>query len=145
MERGAKAAAQADVVHVWRTLPERMPPALEGIHAALCHRADGSSIVGADLFGAMPIYYVCGEDYVVVGSSPDVFRWHPDFVAELDPAGLAGILLTNGLVGGRALLKGVRRLAAGALLLISRDGAPDPGCAVVVFGRRGSRRRCRRP
>src|SRR5262245_34067748 len=100
MERGSRAAAQADVAHVWRTLPERMPPALEGIHAALCYRADGTAIVGADLFGVMPVYYVCGRDYVIVASSPELFRSHPDFVTELDPSGLAGILLTNGLVGG---------------------------------------------
>jgi asparagine synthase (glutamine-hydrolysing) len=121
-EQAQRAPAHADIAHVWRTLPERVPPPLEGMHAALCHRADGTSIVGADLFGVMPIYYASGRDYVIVASSPEPFRSHPDFVAELDPAGLAGILLSNGLVGGRALLKGVRRLAPGALLLISRDG-----------------------
>jgi asparagine synthase (glutamine-hydrolysing) len=122
MEQGRNAAAPADVAHVWRLLPARVPPPLEGIHIAFCHRTDGTCVVGADLLGFAPVYYACGKDYVIVSSSPELFRSHPEFVAELDPAGLTGILMTNGLVGGRALLRRVRRLAPGALLVISRDG-----------------------
>ena len=42
----------------------------------------------------------------------------------LDPKGLAGILLTNGLVGGRTLLQGVRRLGHGNLLHARRGQEP---------------------
>jgi asparagine synthase (glutamine-hydrolysing) len=122
MEQACNTATQADVAHVWRGLPDRMPLPLEGIHAALCYHAEGTAVVGADLLGIAPVYYASGADYVIVASSPELFRSHPDFVAELDPAGLAGILLSNGLVGGRTLLRRVRRLDAGALLLVSRDG-----------------------
>ncbi len=105
-----------DLAALWSTLPERVPPALEGIHAALLIRRDGSMTVGADVLGTMPVYYACGADYVLVGSTPELFRTHRDFRPELDPRGLAGVLLTNGLVSGRALLRTVRRLGAGHLL-----------------------------
>lgn len=124
MESGQSAPSQADLTQLWRSLPDRMPPPLEGIHAALSYRADGTWIAGSDLFGLMPVYYTSGKDYVVVSSSPELFRSHPAFVAELDPAGLAGILMTNGLVGGRALLRGVRRLNPGALLIAPQRGEP---------------------
>ena len=123
MEQGCNTASQANIAHIWRGLPERMPPPLEGIHAALCYRADGTAIAGADLLGIASLYYASGADYVILASSPELFRSHPDFVAELElPAGLAGILLSNGLIGGRPLLRRVRRLDSGALLLVSRNG-----------------------
>ena len=43
---------------------------------------------------------------------------------EFDPEGLVGILLVNGLFKGRTLLKGVKRLEAGNLLLWERDKRP---------------------
>jgi asparagine synthase (glutamine-hydrolysing) len=110
------ASAVPNLSALWSTLPEQMPAALEGIHAALLVRPDGSWTIGADILGTMPVYYACGTDYVLVGSTPDLFRAHPDFRPELDSKGLAGLLLTNGLVSGRTLLRGVSRLGAGNLL-----------------------------
>ena len=114
-EQAAPGAA-LNLSTLWSTLPEHMPAALEGIHAALLIRPDGSWTIGADILGTMPVYYTCTTDYVLVGSTPELFRAHPDFRPELDPKGLAGVLLTNGLVSGRALLRGVSRLGAGNLL-----------------------------
>lgn len=105
-----------DLSTLWSMLPERVPAPLEGIHAALLVREDGSWTIGADILGTMPVYYACGTDYVLVGSTPELFRTHPEFSPELDAKGLAGLLLTNGLVSGRALLRGVSRLDAGNLL-----------------------------
>lgn len=113
-----------DLASFWRTAPETMPAPLEGMHTAFLYRSDGSWIAAADIFGMMPVYYYCGADYVLVGSTPELFRTHAEFLPELDPEGLAGILLTNGLVGGRSLLKGVRRLGAGNLLNASVASAP---------------------
>jgi asparagine synthase (glutamine-hydrolysing) len=124
MERGQNARSHPDIGRLWRSVPERVPLPLEGMHIAFSYRADGTWIAGADLFGVMPVYYSCGKDYAIVGSTPELFRAHPDFVATLDPAGLAGILMTNGLVNGRALLRGVRRLDSGALLFAPQGGAP---------------------
>jgi asparagine synthase (glutamine-hydrolysing) len=116
--------AAPDLSMLWSTVPERMPSALEGIHAALLIRPDGSWTIGADVLGTMPVYYACGTDYVLVGSTPELFRAHPDFRPELDPKGLAGVLLTNGLVSGRALLRGVSRLGAGNLLHAANGRTP---------------------
>jgi asparagine synthase (glutamine-hydrolysing) len=123
LQRTAPGAA-IDLARLWSTLPERMPAALEGIHAALLIRRDGSLLVAADILGLMPVYYACGADYVLVGTTPELFRAHPDFRPELDPRGLAGVLLTNGLVSGRALLRGVTRLGAGNVLHAARGQAP---------------------
>jgi asparagine synthase (glutamine-hydrolysing) len=120
----AAAGASPDLSTLWSTLPERVPAALEGIHAALLIRPDGTWTIGADILGTMPVYYACGTDYVLVGSTPELFRTHPDFRAELDPRGLAGVLLTNGLVSGHALLRGVSRLGAGNLLHAANGGPP---------------------
>jgi asparagine synthase (glutamine-hydrolysing) len=105
-----------DLPALWRGLPDRVPAALEGIHAALLVERSGSWSVAADILGTMPVYYLCGPDYVLVGSTPELFCAHPDFRPELDPSALAGLLLTNGLVANRALLRGIRRLGAGNVL-----------------------------
>ena len=112
----ARRSTALDLAALWRELPDRVPSALEGIHAALLIEQNGSWAVAADILGTMPVYYLCGSDYVLVGSTPELFCAHPDFRPELDPSALAGLLLTNGLVGNRALLRGVRRLGAGNLL-----------------------------
>lgn len=115
MERDGNIAHPPNLLACWRDMT-RVPAPLEGIHVAMLHRADGSWTVGADPLGVTPVYYYCGNDFWLVSSSPELMRIHPSFPDKLDPVGLAGLLLVNGLVGGRALLQGVRRLAPGTLL-----------------------------
>lgn len=117
-------APSPDLADNWSGLPQRVPAPLEGVHAGFMCRADGSWAAGADILGTMPVYYWAGSGCVLVTSSPELLRAHPEFRAELDPKGLVGILLTNGLVGGRALLRGVQRLGAGNLLYGRPDQAP---------------------
>jgi asparagine synthase (glutamine-hydrolysing) len=121
MQRNQHVSQPPDLAELWCALPHNMPLPLEGIHAAFLYRADGSWIASADIFGTMPVYYCRGQDYVIVGSTPELFRTHPSFQARLNPTGLVGILLTNGLVDGHTLLQGVSRLGAGNLLY----GCPD--------------------
>ena len=59
-------SAALDLAALWRTVPDRVPRALEGIHAALLIEPNGSWSVAADILGTMPVYYVCGPDYVLV-------------------------------------------------------------------------------
>lgn len=88
----------------------------DGFHAAaVCESSRGVTIT-TDPLGLFPVYYWTAGNVLLAGSSPELFRHHPLFERKLDPAGLAGILLTNGLVGGRTLLRGVRRLAPGAAM-----------------------------
>jgi phenylacetate-coenzyme A ligase PaaK-like adenylate-forming protein len=102
-----------------------MPEAFDGYHAAVVYHPRSSITVGADLLGIFPVYYHAVGEVLLVGSSPELFRYHPLFRAELDLGGLAGLLLTNGLVGGRTLWRGVRRLAPGHLLRWSPGTSPQ--------------------
>ena len=73
-----------------------------------------SVIVGTDLLGIFPVYHWTNDDGVsLIGTSPNLFRGHEAFRAELDLEGLIGILLTNSVLDNRALWKGVRRLVPG--------------------------------
>jgi asparagine synthase (glutamine-hydrolysing) len=95
--------------------PEILSP-LDGFHVAIFHDKKGILVVGADLLGIFPVYYYTSKDVILVGSSPELFRYHPCFEMEVNPEGLVGILLAKGFVDGKTLLRGVRRLAAGHLL-----------------------------
>ena len=116
------AAALADA---WSPDRTGIPPPCSGFHAGLL--TDGSRRVrlGADLLGLFPIYYWHQGPVLLACSSPELFRHHPLFRLQVSPEGLAGILLGCGLIGGQALLAGVRRLAAGHLLEFSPDSGPS--------------------
>jgi hypothetical protein len=96
-----KGSPPPDLAAAWSSLPEQMPPALEGIHAAFMYGSDGSWTAGADILGVMPVYYWCGKDCAIVASSPELFRAHASFRAELDPKALAGILRAKSSTAGR--------------------------------------------
>ena len=66
----------------------------DGFHAAALYDRHVGLRVGADLLGLFPVYYWSSGDVILVGSSPELFRHHPDFRMKLSPAGLVGILLT---------------------------------------------------
>jgi len=109
---------------LWRKDPAlHLPPPLEGFHAAVAYHPGSGVVVGADLLGLFPVYYYTVGEVLLVGSSPELFRHHPAFRTGLDLAGLVGILLTMHSFDGRTLLQGVRRLAAGRLL-VWRSGSP---------------------
>ncbi len=105
---------------LWRDPTVHMPEAMDGYHAGVAYRP-GHLVVGADFTGMFPIQYFAAADVLLVGSSPELFRMHPLFRAELDPEGLVGILLLMHSVGGKTMLRRVQRLAGGHLLYW-RDG-----------------------
>lgn len=125
----------------WRGPERTTPEAFDGYHAGVVLGTDGSAALGADLLGLYPLYYAALGDVLLVGSSPEPFRHHPSFRAALDPVGLTGILLTNGLVGGRTLWQGVRRVGAGQILVRRPDGSVREvlqyslPCSDLHFGR----------
>lgn len=93
----------------------------DGYYAAVTIEREGSITAGADVLGTYPVYYWQGPGVILVGSSIDSFAAHTAFRARLDLRGLVGVLLTNGLVEGRSVWEGVRRLAAGHQLRV-RNG-----------------------
>ncbi len=101
----------------WQAFAEDPPEAYDGFYAGVVFDFRQRIIVGADLLGLFPVYYCLVGGALLVGASPELFCHHPAFRMELDPAGLVGLLLTNGLVGGQTLLKGVQRLSPGHVLV----------------------------
>ena len=100
-------------------------PAFDGYYSAVTYHRDRGLAVGADLLGTFPIYYYADGQITLVGSSPELFQYHPRFTTELNPTGLIGILLTNGLVGGQTLWQSVLRLQEGHLLVAKPAQLPQ--------------------
>ena len=77
---------------------------------------DGSCFIGVDPLGLFPLYYYSTTEFLLFSSSLWTFGRHPDVSSALDVDGLIGIFLTQGIVGGRTLLRGVTRLSPGHAL-----------------------------
>ena len=92
------------------------PEAYDGFHAAAVVAGDGRVVVGADVLGYFPVYYVAMGDVLLVGASPELFRGHPAFRAAVSLEGLFTVLMLCGPFRGRCLLEGVRRLGVGRVL-----------------------------
>lgn len=100
----------------WNNPSISFPSQFDGFYAAFVYSHEKGIVVGTDLLGLFPLYYYTAEDVLLVGSSPELFRYHTSFKKEFNPRGLVGILLINSLFDGQTLLKGVKRLNAGHLL-----------------------------
>lgn len=122
-EDGARVTA-AELRELWRGAESRPPEPFDGFYAALAWDPHAGLTAGADFLGRFPVYFAVAGGALLVGSSPELFRHHPAFRREVDPLALTGILLTHGLVDGRALWGGVRRLAPGALLVARTPETP---------------------
>lgn len=107
---------------LWRDPAAHMPDAFDGYHAAVAYRPDMGVVVGTDLLGYFPVYHFTTDDVLLVGSSPELFKEHPLFRAQLDLEGLVGILMLMHSVSARTLLRGVSRLGLGHML-VGRPGA----------------------
>ncbi|MBD3672548.1 MAG: hypothetical protein HUJ26_03380 [Planctomycetaceae bacterium] len=97
-------------------------PGWSGYFAAVRYSETTGLAVDVDLLGYFPMYVYHRDGVLIAGSSGALFESHPLFRSELDPLGLAGILLTNGLVNERTLFKDVRQLSAGCRLFRSPAG-----------------------
>ncbi len=109
---------------LWKDSHYKSLPPFDGYYAAVVYQPHFHIAVGADILGLFPIYYYTCGDVLLVGSSQELFRYHPLFKTEFNPAGLVGILLTNGLFNGQTLWQNVRRLDAGHLLLWQPEAYP---------------------
>ena len=107
---------------LWDESGRHIPDAFDGFYAAVVYRPDKGLVVGADLLGLFPVYYYAAGEVILVGSSAELFRYHPAFRTAFNPVGLVGILLTMHIFDGHTLWQDVRRLAAGHLL-VWRPGA----------------------
>lgn len=102
----------------------------DGYFASLVLAPD-TLIAGCDLLGMFPIYFFHKGGVTLVSSSPELILGHPLCERTLDAKGMVGILLTNGLVGGRTLTDGVTRLGPGCQLRL-RDGRISEKLVYVI-------------
>jgi len=105
------------LIDIWDADQDRLFDSFDGFYAAATFKYRSGLVVGTDILGLFPVYYYVSDNIILVGSSPELFKYHPLFYAEFNPAGLVGILLTNSIVDNETLLKGVKRLDAGHALL----------------------------
>lgn len=94
----------------------KLPSAFDGFHAAVVFSSNKGILAGADVLGIFPLYYFASDEVILVGSSQELFRYHPCFEMQFNPEGLVGIFLTKGLFDGQTLFRGVKRLTPGHLL-----------------------------
>ena len=69
-------------------------------------------VLGADALGLFPLYYWAKGDVCMFGTSPELFKHHPSFVAEPSTYGTASVLLISHISNGQSLYKGVRRASS---------------------------------
>ena len=86
---------------LWRGPATRLPP-YDGFHSAVVYAPEAGLCATADLLGLFPLYYYYNTGVLLIGSSPELMRWHPSFKRELSSAGLIGLLLTNALKSARS-------------------------------------------
>ncbi len=111
--------------HIWENTSDNPPPAFDGFYAGVTYSQKSGLIAGADLLGIFPVYYYAIGDVLLLGSSSELFRFHPVFKKEFNPTGLVSILISMHIFDGETLLKGVRRLESGRLLAWQTGSAPD--------------------
>jgi asparagine synthase (glutamine-hydrolysing) len=97
--------------------------ALDGYHLAIVYEPARQLTLEADLLGFFPVYYWNQDGVLIVASSCELFGAHPTFSFQPDQQGIAGMLMTNGLVANRTLVTGVRRLMPGHRLIGKRTAA----------------------
>jgi len=109
---------------LWAEPQDTIPEPFDGLYAGAVYHPEHGLTVGADLLGLFPVYYFGTPEILLVGSSPELFRYHPGFKMKLSAQGLVGILVMGYLLDGQALLEGVRRLSPGHLLRWKPGGVP---------------------
>lgn len=104
----------ADLARIWWN--EHATATFDGYFAGVSWHPTRGLIAGTDILGTFPVYHWRCADTLLVASSIEMMHAHPQFTASIDFEGLAGILLTQGIVAGRTMLQGVRRLLPGRSL-----------------------------
>jgi asparagine synthase (glutamine-hydrolysing) len=125
---GPRRESATEYADAWRSAREAgadVPAARDGIYAAVAAEERGA-VLATDILGIFPVYFLDDDEVFLAGSSPALFRLHPRCSARVDPQGLAGLLLTTHVIGGRTLWAGVRRLGAGDALIAGLGAPPRP-------------------
>ena len=87
-----------------------------GYYLAMLYEGESRLVLGTDVFGLFPLYYWSRGDVFLFGTSPELFKLHPLFVAEPSLYGVASVLLVNHISGGQSLFQDVRRCNPGSFI-----------------------------
>jgi asparagine synthase (glutamine-hydrolysing) len=104
-------AAQRLLERTCKTADYGCISAQDGYYLAVLFDETPRIVLGADTLGLFPLYYWAKGDVCLFGTSPELFKLHPHFVAKPSLFGVASVLLVNHISGGRSLYEGVRRTA----------------------------------
>ncbi|MHB8972540.1 MAG: hypothetical protein ACYC3X_09495 [Pirellulaceae bacterium] len=91
-------------------------PVCDGFYLAAKYARPHGLTLSVDPLGLFPLYYAARGGVLIAATSCTLCVAHPCCEGGLDADGLAGILLTNGLVDDRPLVAGLRRLGVGCQL-----------------------------
>lgn len=87
-----------------------------GYYCAMLFEDVPRLVLGTDVLGMFPLYYWAKGGVCLFGTSPELFRAHPLFVAEPSAYAVASVLLLSHISGGQSLFEGVRRNTPGHLV-----------------------------
>jgi asparagine synthase (glutamine-hydrolysing) len=91
---------------------------MDGLHVAIAvSDADGWSIT-SDILGILPVYVATRGEVTLAASSPGLLRMHEKQVETLDLAAVTSLLLTNSVLDGETLIRGVQMVASGHQLVM---------------------------
>lgn len=87
-----------------------------GYYFAVLFEGSPRIVLGTDVLGMFPLYYWAKGDVCLFGTSPELFKAHPSFIAEPNAYAVASVLLISYISGGQSLFKGVFRNSPGHLV-----------------------------
>jgi asparagine synthase (glutamine-hydrolysing) len=106
----------AGLQSTWINTSQNIPEPFDGYYMGVVYRPDVGITIGGDILGMFPIYYYATQTFVLLGTSPELFRYHPEVRIKFNPRALVGILLLMHPIDGDTFFQDVRRLRAGHLL-----------------------------
>ena len=146
-ERGHRFSSQSDTEVILRLYEERgeqFLDAIDGMFAlAIWDARRQTLLLARDRIGIKPVYYFTDAEHFLFASEMKALLADPRVPAEVDAAALGEYFHLLSIPDARCVLKGVRKLAPGHYLEVSRRGItercywdlvvdPDPGLPLLT-------------
>ncbi|MEM6485304.1 MAG: asparagine synthase-related protein [Pseudomonadota bacterium] len=110
----------------------------DGYYFALHCDAAGVVQMGVDFLSQFPLYYWSNERVVLFGTSPELFKSHPDFSATISVDFVVATLMFSHPVSGLSLYQHVKSLQPGERIRIDADHTLAIEEAPKFFGEEAS-------
>ena len=92
---------------------------------ALWDERDKTLVMARDRLGKKPLYYAETAGGLAFSSELPSLRRHPEVPREIDPVGIRQVLNLGYLLGSDCIVRGVRKLAPGTLLVARQGRSPE--------------------